>query len=176
MLLKQGTECLITEVPPRSFPVDGALGMKEIVDVVTEQDIIVQHSVLLDEGELTSQEESNLKQPIREECAHNTATLRRVKQTKVSAEQVATLEDGGVVFLPESSTRGCKVMVIFLYFCQISELNVLFSGCCDQLLSSHRLVLAKPRHPGPRSSPQRRPQGGKTHLLFEHTWSTRPLL
>ena len=114
MLLKQGTECLITEVPPRSFPVDGALGMKEIVDVVTEQDIIVQHSVLLDEGELTSQEESNLKQPIREECAHNTATLRRVKQTKVSAEQVATLEEGGVVFLPESSSRGCNVMVNFV--------------------------------------------------------------
>ena len=115
MLLKKGNECLITEVPPRSFPVDGALGMKEIVDVVTEQDIIVQHSVLLDEGELTSQEESNLKQPIREECAHNTAKLRRVKQTRVSAEQVATLEEGGVVFLPESSTRGCTVMVNFVF-------------------------------------------------------------
>ena len=122
MLLKKGNECLITEVPPRSFPVDGALGMKEIVDVVTEQDIIVQHSVLLDEGELTSQEESNLKQPIREECAHNTATLRRVKQTKVSAQQVATLEDGGVVFLPESSTRGCKIMVIFFVF--LSNLRI----------------------------------------------------
>ena len=119
MLFKKDNECLITEVPRRSFPVDGALGMKEIVDVVTEQDIIVQHSVLLDEGELTSQEESNLKQPIREECAHNTATLRRVKQTRVSAEQVATLEEGGVVFLPESSTRGCNVMVNFVFLSKL---------------------------------------------------------
>ena len=93
--------------------------MKEIVDLVTEQDIIVQHSVLLDEGELTSQEESNLKQPIREECAHNTAKLRRVKQTRVSAEQVATLEEGGVVFLPEYSTRGCNVMVIFVFLSKL---------------------------------------------------------
>ena len=139
MLLKQGTECLITEVPPRSFPVDGALGMKEIVDVVTEQDIIVQHSVLLDEGELTSQEESNLKQPIREECAHNAATLRRVKQTRVSAEQVATLEEGGVVFLPESSTRGCNVMVNFVF------------------LSNFLFVCLNPRLPSP--TPQQ-PQVG----------------
>ena len=131
MLFKRGDECLITEVPPRSFPVDGALGMKEIVDVVTEQDVIVQHSVLLDEGELTSQEESNLKQPIREECAHNTATLRRVKQTRVSAEQVATLEEGGVVFLPESSTRGCTVMVNFVFLS-----NFLFECLNPRLPSS----------------------------------------
>ena len=69
MLFKRGNQCLITTIPSNFYPVDGALGMKEIVDVVTEQDSLVQHSVLLDEGEMTADEASSLRPPILEECS-----------------------------------------------------------------------------------------------------------
>ena len=49
MLFKRGDQCLITTIPSDFYPVDGALGMKEIVDVVKEEDSLVQHSVVLDE-------------------------------------------------------------------------------------------------------------------------------
>ena len=110
MLLKRGDQCLITTIPSNFYPVDGALGMKEIVDVVKEQDSLVQHFVLLDEGEMTTSEVDQLGSPILAECAHST-TFRRVAEAKVTAEQATTLEDGGVVFLPEESNRACNVMV-----------------------------------------------------------------
>ena len=34
MLFKRNDQCLITTIPNNFYPVDGALGMKEIVDVV----------------------------------------------------------------------------------------------------------------------------------------------
>ena len=112
MLFKRGDQCLITTIPSNFYPVDGALGMKEIVDVVTDQDSIVQHSVLLDEGEMTADEVSSLRPPILEECSPSTSpTIRRVTEAKVTSEQAATLEDGGVVFLPQESNRACSIMV-----------------------------------------------------------------
>ena len=112
MLFKRGNQCLITTIPNDFYPVDGALGMKEIIDVVTEQDSIVQHSVLLDEGEMTADEVSSLRPPILEECSPSTSpTFRRVTEAKVTSEQAATLEDGGVVFLPQESNRACSIMV-----------------------------------------------------------------
>jgi len=111
MLLKKGDQCLITTIPSNFYPVDGALGMKEIVDVVTDQDSLVHHSVLLDQGEMTTGEVASLRPPILEECPASTAsTFKRVKEEKVTAEQAATLDVGGVVFLPQESTRGCAVM------------------------------------------------------------------
>ena len=68
MLFKRGNQCLITTIPSNFYPVDGALGMKEIVDVLKEEDSLVQHSVLLDEGEMTAAEASSLRPPILEEC------------------------------------------------------------------------------------------------------------
>ena len=86
--------------------------MKEIVDVVTDQDSLVHHSVLLDQGEMTTGEVASLRPPILEECpASTSSTFKRVKEEKVTAEQAATLDVGGVVFLPQESTRGCAVMV-----------------------------------------------------------------
>ena len=86
--------------------------MKEIVDVVTDQDSLVHHSVLLDQGEMTTGEVASLRPPILEECPASTAsTFKRVKEEKVTAEQAATLDVGGVVFLPQESSRGCAVMV-----------------------------------------------------------------
>ena len=112
MLFKRGDQCLITTIPSDFYPVDGALGMKEIVDVVKEEDSLVQHSVLLDEGEMTAAEVSSLRPPILEECSPPTSpTFRRVREAKVSAEQAATLEGGGVVFLPQKSSRVCSIMV-----------------------------------------------------------------
>ena len=103
---------MITTLPSNFYPVDGALGMKEIVDVVKEEDSLVQHSILLDGGEMTAAEASSLRPPILEECSPSTSpTFRRVTEAKVTAEQAATLEDGGVVFLPQESTRGCGIMV-----------------------------------------------------------------
>ena len=112
MLFKRGDQCLITTIPSNFYPVDGALGMKEIVDVLKEEDSLVQHSVLLDEGEMTAAEASSLRPPILEECSPSTSpTFRRVTEAKVTAEQAATLEDGGVVFLPQESSRACSIMV-----------------------------------------------------------------
>ena len=110
MLFKRGDRCLITTIPSDFYPVDGALGMKEIVDVVKEQDSLVQHSVLLDEGEMTTSEVDHLGSPILTECASSTI-FRRVAETKVTAEEATTLEDGGVVFLPQESNRACSIMV-----------------------------------------------------------------
>ena len=117
MLFKKGDQCLITTIPNNFYPVDGALGMKEIVDVVKEQDSLVQHSVLLDEGEMTTSEVDHLGSPILAECAPSTMfapTFRRVADTKVTAEQAKTLEDGDVVFLPQESNRACSIMVSYV--------------------------------------------------------------
>ena len=62
MLFKKGDQCLIATIPSGFFPIDGALGMKEIVDVLEEQDYLEEHSALMDEGEMTS---ASLKPPIR---------------------------------------------------------------------------------------------------------------
>ena len=110
MLFKRNDQCLITTIPNNFYPVDGALGMKEIVDVVKEQDSLVQHSVLLDKGEMTTDEVDQLGRPILVECASST-TFRRVAEAKVTSEQAMTLEDGGVVFLPQESDRACNIMV-----------------------------------------------------------------
>ena len=110
MLFKRNDQCLITTIPNNFYPVDGALGMKEIVDVVKEQDSLVQHSVLLDKGEMTTDEVDQLGKPILAECASST-TFRRVAEAKVTSEQATTLEDGGVVFLPQESDRACNIMV-----------------------------------------------------------------
>ena len=110
MLFKRNDQCLITTIPNNFYPVDGALGMKEIVDVVKEQDSLVQHFVLLDEGEMTTSEVDQLGSPILAECPHST-TFRRVAEAKVTSEQAMTLEDGGVVFLPQESDRACNIIV-----------------------------------------------------------------
>ena len=112
MLFKRGNQCLITTIPNDFYPVDGALGMKEIVDVVKDQDSLVQHSVLLDEGEMAADEVSSLRPPILQECSPSTSpTFRRATEAKVTFEQAATLEYGGVVFLPQESNRACSIMV-----------------------------------------------------------------
>ena len=145
MLFKRGDQCLITTIPSDFYPVDGALGMKEIVDVVKEEDSLVQHSVLLDEGEMTAAEVSSLRPPILEECSPPTSpTFRRVREAKVSAEQAATLEGGGVVFLPQKSSRACSIMVTTVQ--SILLLQSLSSDCCDRVVWSKLLVLAQPRH------------------------------
>jgi len=103
---------LITTIPSDFNPVDGALGLKEIVDVVEEQDSLVKHSVLLDEGEMTADEVSSLGQPIKEECTPSSRTpptIRRVTEAKVTEEQAAILDDGGVIFLPQKSSRSCPI-------------------------------------------------------------------
>ena len=141
MLFKRGDQCLITTIPSDFYPVDGALGMKEIVDVVKEEDSLVQHSVLLDEGEMTAAEVSSLRPPILEECSPPTSpTFRRVREAKVSAEQAATLEGGGVVFLPQKSSRACSIMVTTVQ--SILLLQSLSSDCCDRVVWSKLLVLA----------------------------------
>ena len=145
MLFKRGDQCLITTIPSDFYPVDGALGMKEIVDVVKEEDSLVQHSVLLDEGEMTAAEVSSLRPPILEECSPPTSpTFRRVREAKVSAEQAATLEGGGVVFLPQKSSRACSIMVTTVQ--SILLLQSLSSDCCDRVVWSKLLVLAQPGH------------------------------
>ena len=145
MLFKRGDQCLITTIPSDFYPVDGALGMKEIVDVVKEEDSLVQHSVLLDEGEMTAAEVSSLRPPILEECSPPTSpTFRRVREAKVSAEQAATLEGGGVVFLPQKSSRACSIMVTTVE--SILLLQSLSSDCCDRVVWSKLLVLAQPGH------------------------------
>ena len=114
MLFKRGDQCLITTIPSDFYPVDGALALKEIVDVVKEEDSLVKHSVLLDLGEMTADEASSLKQPIKEECSPSSrtpSTIRRVREVNVTEEQAATLANGGVVLLPQQSTRGCTIMV-----------------------------------------------------------------
>ena len=114
MLYKRGNECLITTMPSDLYPVDGALKAKEIVDVLEEEDSHVQHSVLFDdEEEMTEEETSSLKRPILEECSSATSrtpsTIRRVREEKVTDEQAANLTAGGVVFLPQKSNRGCAL-------------------------------------------------------------------
>ena len=84
--------------------------MREIVDVLEEEDSLVHHSVLLDEGEMSNGEILVLHPQIQEECLA-ASSLRRVKEKKVTSEEAQTLQDGGVVFLPQASTRGCAVMV-----------------------------------------------------------------
>ena len=105
---------MITTIPSDFYPVDGALALKEIVDVVKEEDSLVKHSVLLDEGEMTADEASSLGQPIKEECSPSSrtpSTIRRVREATVTEEQATTLDNGGVVLLPQKSSRGCSIMV-----------------------------------------------------------------
>ena len=106
MLFKKGDQCLIATIPDGFFPIDGALGMKEIVDVIEEQDYLVEHSALMDEGEMTS---TSLKPPIREECS--ASFIQRVTPTKLTTEQASILEEGGVVLLPQVTKAGCSVRV-----------------------------------------------------------------
>ena len=157
MLFKRGNQCLITTLPSNFYPVDVALGMKEIVDVVREEDSLVQHSVLLDGGEMTAAEVSSLKQPILDECSPSTSpTFRRVTEAKVTAEQAATLEDGGVVFLPQESTRACSIMVSTVGF-----ILLLQTFCSDRrdlpTESWILLALAQSRLWGSNKCPQCRP-------------------
>ena len=105
---------MITTIPSDFYPVDGALALSEIDDVVGEQDSLVKNSVLLDEGEMAADEASSLKQPIKEECSPSSrtpSTIRRVREATVTEEQAATLDNGGVVLLPQKSSRGCSIMV-----------------------------------------------------------------
>ena len=106
---------MITTIPSDFYPVDGALALREIDDVVKEQDSLVKNSVLLDEGEMAADEASSLKQPIKEECSPSSrtpSTIRRVREAKLTDEQAKTLNDGGVVKLqPQQSNRACSIMV-----------------------------------------------------------------
>ena len=111
MLFKRKDQCLISTIPSSFYPVDGALGMKEIVDVVKEEDSLVQHSVLLDEGEMTTSEVDQLGAPILAECDPSSIIFQRVREVEVSGEEAKTLENGGVVFLPQESNRACSIMV-----------------------------------------------------------------
>ena len=108
MLFKKGDQCLIATIPNGFFPIDGALGMKEIVDVLEEKDYLVEHSALIDEGAMTG---ASLKPPIQGECS--ASFMRKVTPTKLTTEQAAILEEGGVVLLPQISTGGCTVRVSF---------------------------------------------------------------
>merc|ERR1712037_106866 len=115
MLFKRGDQCLITTIPSDFYPVDGALALKEIVDVVEEQDSLVKHSVCFHLREMTADEASSLGQPIKEECSpsgQTPSTIRRVREVNVTEEQAATLANGGVVLLPhpQQSTTGCTKM------------------------------------------------------------------
>ena len=129
MLFKRGDQCLITTIPDSFLPVDGAIGMDEIVDVLTEEDFQVQHSVLLDEGEMTAAEASSLKPPIQEECSPPNSNIRRVTEAKLTVEQAATLEDGGVVLLPQQSSSACSIMVRTIE--SFLLIQYLFSESCD---------------------------------------------
>ena len=114
MLFKRGDQCLITTIPSDFYPVDGALALKEIVDVVEEQDSLVKNSVLLDEGEMTADEASSLKQPIKEECSPSSrtpSTIRRVREEKLTEQQAKALDNGGVVKLTQESNRACRVNI-----------------------------------------------------------------
>jgi len=86
------------------YPIDGALGMKEIVDVLEEQDYLVEHSALIDEGAMTG---ASLKPPIQEECS--ASFIRRVTPTKLTTEQASILEEGRVVLLPQIAKAGCTL-------------------------------------------------------------------
>jgi hypothetical protein len=115
MLFKRGDQCLITTIPSDFYPVDGALALKEIVDVVEEQDSLVKHSVFMDLREMTADEASSLGQPIKEECSpsgQTPSTIRRVREANVTKEQAVTLADGGVVLLPhpKQSSSPCNKM------------------------------------------------------------------
>ena len=145
MLFKRGDQCLITTIPDSFLPVDGAIGMDEIVDVLTEEDFQVQHSVLLDEGEMTAAEASSLKPPIQEECS-NASNIRRVTEAELTVEQATTLEDGGVVLLPQQSSSACSIMVSTVK--SILLIQHFFSESCDPQVCKEQLVLAKPRHRG----------------------------
>ena len=116
MLFKKGDQCLITTIPTGFYPIDGALGMKEIVDVLEEKDSLVEHSALIDEGAMTG---ASLKPPIKEECS--ASFIRKVTPTKLTTEQAAILEEGGVVLLPQISTGGCtlKVSMTELYLVNV---------------------------------------------------------
>jgi len=104
MLFKKGDQCLITTIPAGFYPIDGALGMKEIVDVLEKKDSLVEHSALIDEGPMTG---ASLKPPIQEECS--ASFIRKVTPTKLTTEQAAILEEGGVVLLSQISTGGCTL-------------------------------------------------------------------
>ena len=106
MLFKKGDQCLIATIPSGFFPIDGALGMKEIADVIEEQDYLEEHSALMDEGTMTG---TSLKPPIKEECS--ALSTRRVTPTKLTTEQASILEKGGVVLLPQVTKAGCSVRV-----------------------------------------------------------------
>merc|ERR1719450_737608 len=115
MLFVRGGQCLITTVPDGFYPLNGALGMHEIVGVLTEQDFQEQYSVLLDQGEMTPAEMTSLAPPILDGCQPNHARMggiRRVTEAKLTVDQAATLEDGGVVLLPEYSNSTCMKALI----------------------------------------------------------------
>ena len=115
MLFKRRDQCLISTIPNNFYPVDGAFGVREIVDVLKRQDFLVRHFVLLDRGEVTKAKVATLGLPIRAECFSSNASsvsFRRVTQFAVSAEQAATLQAGGVVFLPQVLHRACSVKVL----------------------------------------------------------------
>ena len=105
---------MIKPIPSDFYAVDGALALKEIVDVVKEEDSLVKHSVLFDKGEMTADEASSLKQPIKEECSSSSrtpSTTRRVREEKLTNDQADTLDNGGVVKLSQESNRACSIMV-----------------------------------------------------------------
>jgi len=104
MLFKKGDQCLIATIPSGFFPIDGALGMKEIADVIEEQDYLEEHSALMDEGAMTG---TSLKPPIKEECS--ASFTRRVTPTKLTTEQASILEEGGIVLHPQVTKAGCSV-------------------------------------------------------------------
>ena len=105
-MFKKGDQCLITTIPTGFYPIDGALGMKEIVDVLEEKDSLVEHSALIDEGAMT---DASLKPPIKEECS--ASFIRKVTPTKLTTEQASILEEGGVVLLPQIAKAGCTLRV-----------------------------------------------------------------
>ena len=117
---------MVTTIPRDFYPVDGALALKEIDELVEERDSVVQHSVLLDDGEMTTDDASSLKPPILEECS-TPSTFRRVTEAKMTVEQFETLkEDDGIVLLPRQSWKAFSIMVgtIKFFFLEKVEKNI----------------------------------------------------
>ena len=79
---------MISTIPNNFYPVDGAFGVREIVDVLKRQDFLVRHSVLLDRGAVPKAKVATLGSPIRAECFSSNASsvrFRRVALFAVSA-------------------------------------------------------------------------------------------